>query len=131
MPRFTGFMIQERGEMDQLYSPDAVLQLQPGSCSYPILFQTKESIIDYHTKNKYKDGYKFLPFTTPITMLFRYNNQIYNLIGNVAEMTNTEGVSKGGSWFHSKEESKIKNKITYTKPEIWLGFRNVCKWRLP
>ena len=96
-----------------------------------LLFQTKERIIDYNTKNKYKDSYKFLPFTTPVTMLFRYNNQIYNLIGNVAEMTNTEGVSKGGSWFHTTEESKIKNKITYTKPEIWLGFRNVCKWRLP
>lgn len=52
---------------------------------------------------------------------------IYNLIGNVAEMTNKKGLAKGGSWQHTESESTPKNDIKYTKPTSWLGFRCVCE----
>jgi formylglycine-generating enzyme required for sulfatase activity len=50
-----------------------------------------------------------------------------NTIGNVAEMINEEGISKGGSWAQDLEISKIKNRQYYHKPEAWLGFRCVCE----
>ncbi len=52
---------------------------------------------------------------------------LYQMIGNVAEMVSEEGISKGGSWFHYPDESEIKNRIFYTRPEPWLGFRCVCE----
>lgn len=54
----------------------------------------------------------------------KYN--IYNMIGNVAEMTSVKGVSKGGSWLQSLDECKITDSIKYEKPKAWLGFRCVC-----
>jgi formylglycine-generating enzyme required for sulfatase activity len=55
---------------------------------------------------------------------------IYNTIGNVAEMVQEEGIAKGGSWFHTLEESAIKERQTYTKPTAWLGFRCVATVKL-
>ncbi len=61
-----------------------------------------------------------------------YPNQynLYNTIGNVAEMVQEEGIAKGGSWFHTLEESAIKERQTYTKPTAWLGFRCVATVKL-
>lgn len=55
---------------------------------------------------------------------------IYGMVGNISEMVAEKGISKGGSFIHKKEECKISNDIPYTKPERWLGFRNVCEYRL-
>ena len=52
--------------------------------------------------------------------------RLYNLIGNVAEMVQEEGIAKGGSFEHQLEDCKIKNKQTYSGPERWLGFRCVA-----
>jgi formylglycine-generating enzyme len=56
---------------------------------------------------------------------------IYNVIGNVAEMTAEKGVAKGGSILHKLEDCLIFKKQTYTTPNRWLGFRNVCTWEYP
>jgi sulfatase modifying factor 1 len=56
--------------------------------------------------------------------------KIYSMIGNVSEMIAEKGISKGGSFIHTKEECKISNDIPYEKPERWLGFRNVCTYQL-
>lgn len=53
-----------------------------------------------------------------------------NTIGNVAEMINVEGISKGGSWAHDLESSQIKKRQHYKKPEAWLGFRCACEVKL-
>jgi len=45
----------------------------------------------------------------------------YNIRGNVAEMTATEGVALGGSFRHFASESFATQQ--YTRPEDWLGFR--------
>ena len=52
--------------------------------------------------------------------------RLYNMIGNVAEMAQEEGIAKGGSFDHKLEDCKIKNKQTYSGPERWLGFRCVA-----
>lgn len=52
--------------------------------------------------------------------------QLYNIIGNVAEMVQEEGIAKGGSFDHQLEDCKIKNNQPYTGPERWLGFRCVA-----
>lgn len=55
---------------------------------------------------------------------------IYQMIGNVAEMTATKGIAKGGSWRNRKEVCKIRRHQRYYAPDNWLGFRCVCEVRL-
>lgn len=97
------------------------------------LFLTRDDIINRNDfiKNEKSNFYNLIPYTTPVRNFLQYKNSPCNLIGNVAEMTNTEGIAKGGSWYHTKEESKIKNNINYDKQKAWLGFRNVCIWEIP
>ncbi|TXB65835.1 SUMF1/EgtB/PvdOfamily nonheme iron enzyme [Vicingus serpentipes] len=63
--------------------------------------------------------------TAPIDSYWPNDYGVYNIIGNVAEMTQEEGVAKGGSWIHTEEEANLELEISYTKPESWLGFRCV------
>jgi formylglycine-generating enzyme required for sulfatase activity len=51
---------------------------------------------------------------------------IYNLIGNVAEMTQEKGICKGGGWINSMEECRVGKKQSYDSPLAWLGFRCLC-----
>ena len=51
------------------------------------------------------------------------NNGIFNLFGNVAEMVEEEGVSKGGSYNDFAKKCHSKEVIKYTGPTAWLGFR--------
>lgn len=50
---------------------------------------------------------------------------IYNLNGNVAEMTNFKGVTTGGSWKDKAEDVRNESKGTYTGPQPNVGFRMV------
>lgn len=50
----------------------------------------------------------------------------YNVFGNVAEITAAPGISKGGSCIHKPYQSKIKNRIPYSGPQPWLGFRLIA-----
>ena len=52
---------------------------------------------------------------------------LHNMCGNVAEMTDKKGIAKGGSYAHTLEECKILKSVSYSKPELWLGFRCVCE----
>ncbi len=71
------------------------------------------------------------PITAPARSGFANGHELYNMIGNVAEMTAERGRCKGGSFQHTLEESKIADQITYTQPEAWLGFRCVCVPEMP
>ena len=92
------------------------------------LFKTKEDLLTaLKNEEEQKSERRFLiPFTAPVRSLIP--NRLFNMVGNVAEMTSIKGIAKGGSWAHPLEECKIKNTIRYDKPEAWLGFRNVCTW---
>ena len=53
----------------------------------------------------------------------------YNFFGNVAEMVEEEGISKGGSWYHLVQAGKIEKTIPYQGAQTWLGFRCICELR--
>lgn len=50
---------------------------------------------------------------------------IYNLNGNVAEMTNVKGVTTGGSWMDKAENVRNESKGIYTGAQPNVGFRVV------
>jgi formylglycine-generating enzyme required for sulfatase activity len=68
--------------------------------------------------------------TAPVKSYFPNIYGIYNLIGNVAEMTATKGIAKGGSWNDLKTEVTIEKDFVYDGANSWTGFRCVCevKW---
>jgi len=52
---------------------------------------------------------------------------LLHMIGNVAELVQEENIIKGGSWIHDLEDCRIENKLNYTAPTCWIGFRCVCE----
>jgi formylglycine-generating enzyme required for sulfatase activity len=55
---------------------------------------------------------------------------IYGMIGNVAEMTSSRGIAKGGSFLHRCEDCTISKVQEYTRPTPWLGFRCIAEVEL-
>ena len=53
--------------------------------------------------------------------------EVYNIFGNVAEMTSEKGISKGGSFAHTLEECAADRVQKYDAPKAWLGFRCVAE----
>jgi hypothetical protein len=45
---------------------------------------------------------------------------LYNIIGNVAEMIDQEGIAKGGSWQHKLEDCNISKNITLHQQVFWV-----------
>ncbi len=79
------------------------------------------------TLNKSKNDSTPIPptmyaYSEPTTLL-----GLHHTIGNVAEIIDEEGISKGGSWLHVPLQSTIKERIRYRYPTSWLGFRCVCE----
>ena len=52
---------------------------------------------------------------------------IYHLLGNVAEMTATKGLAKGGSWMHPPEECNKDDWQFYECPSEWLRIQKYCR----
>ncbi|RPD44957.1 hypothetical protein DNI29_19880 [Hymenobacter sediminis] len=55
---------------------------------------------------------------------------LQNVIGNVAEMTATRGVAKGGSFKTSVQGLTLATRQAYQEPQTWLGFRCVASVRM-
>ncbi|MDO7886695.1 formylglycine-generating enzyme family protein [Hymenobacter cheonanensis] len=51
---------------------------------------------------------------------------LFNMIGNVAELTAKRGIAKGGSFKQSIKECAVQANFSYTQPQPWLGFRCAC-----
>ncbi|MDQ3051348.1 MAG: SUMF1/EgtB/PvdO family nonheme iron enzyme [Bacteroidota bacterium] len=68
---------------------------------------------------------RFTPMLESSLMPDRYNR--YHLHGNVAEMINSKGIAKGGSFIHSLNDSHYSKQTLYSEPTYWLGFRCVCE----
>jgi formylglycine-generating enzyme required for sulfatase activity len=64
--------------------------------------------------------------TAPVYSYKPNLHKMYNLIGNVAEMVNEQGVAKGGGWINLMEECRVGKQQNYNAPAAWLGFRCVC-----
>lgn len=64
--------------------------------------------------------------TTPVKSYEKNFIGLYNMLGNVSEMVQEKGISKGGGWKNRLEECRVGKNQEYTKPNSWTGFRCVC-----
>lgn len=61
--------------------------------------------------------------TSPIASYFANGFGLYDVVGNIAEMVQQEGLAMGGSWNHTAEESTITSEYLYDGSDIRVGFR--------
>jgi formylglycine-generating enzyme required for sulfatase activity len=66
-------------------------------------------------------------FPGPVLMPEPNSKKLYNIYGNVAELTATKGITYGGAWIHKKENILKQPIVKYNFPAYWLGFRCACK----
>ncbi len=66
------------------------------------------------------DGFTF---TSPVGTYFKNQLGLYDVIGNVAEMVNEEGVAMGGSWDDVSDECTINSVQSYEDSNIKVGMR--------
>jgi formylglycine-generating enzyme required for sulfatase activity len=64
----------------------------------------------------------------PVASFFADANGLYDIFGNVAEMTSEPGVAKGGSYRHWGRECFSGNAQSFDKEEDWVGFRVVFEF---
>lgn len=55
-------------------------------------------------------------------------NQLNGLYGNVAEWQKERNYVHGGSWIDSCEWTLNHHTRICNQPDVWIGFRNVCRW---
>lgn len=97
--------------------------------SYKRMFNYR---VDY--KQPYFDGgliFFWNDYTRTTDNIHEYKQtnqfQLYNMFGNVAEMTSEKGIAKGGSFVHTLEECAADRVQVYDSPQAWLGFRCVAE----
>ncbi|MGC4023343.1 MAG: SUMF1/EgtB/PvdO family nonheme iron enzyme [Cyclobacteriaceae bacterium] len=66
------------------------------------------------------DGWTMM---APTACYFPNNIGLFDVVGNVAEMTNEKGKACGGSWNHFPQQSTIRSINTYDNPQSDIGFR--------
>jgi len=64
--------------------------------------------------------------TAPVKSYIKNSYSLYNVIGNVSEMVEENGICKGGAWNNRLEQMRIGKELTYSKPSAALGFRCIC-----
>jgi hypothetical protein len=62
-------------------------------------------------------------FPVKVTSYFPNDFGLYNMSGNVAEMVQEQGKTKGGSWADTAFQCQITTTGTYTEPGPTIGFR--------
>lgn len=77
------------------------------------------------TKSKTRDfRFNQSDFTAPVTSYTPNEIEVYNLNGNVAEMTQDNYVC-GGSWIHTGYDVRNESFINYVSPAAYIGFRPI------
>jgi formylglycine-generating enzyme required for sulfatase activity len=71
-------------------------------------------------------GTPYPDVTAPVYSYWKNSFGLFNMLGNVAEMVNEKGISKGGGWRNNLEQCRVGKDQEYTKPTAWLGFRCIC-----
>ena len=67
------------------------------------------------------DNHSFI--TVPVKSYYPNSFGLYNMCGNVAEMTSENGIAKVGSYLESAYNVRIASEKNYTKPQADIGFR--------
>ena len=91
----------------------------------------KELLNTLETKGRKEVGHlntDTLKMPAPYGKSIKNKAGLYNMIGNVAEMIDEEGVAKGGGYLTPFKDCTIGNRQLYTCPVSWVGFRCVCSW---
>ena len=83
-----------------------------------------DSWCDTNLRMKSEFGYG-IPMQSGV--FFADANGLYDLMGNVAEMTSEKGIAKGGSCLSAASECQPGTVNRYEAPQPWLGFRVVAR----
>ncbi len=87
--------------------------------------KSKSQLYNYKNK-KTSDSNNVADITAPVYAYRPNILDIYNLKGNVLELTDKKGIARGGSYINTLEELESDKEYIYTKPEAYLGFRCIC-----
>lgn len=77
------------------------------------------------------NGDEVFKMTTTVQAGLRNDLGIFQMIGNVAEMTATAGIAKGGSYLTALDQCRISQRQPYTRPTHFIGFRCLAAWEKP
>jgi formylglycine-generating enzyme required for sulfatase activity len=88
--------------------------------------KTGEITVDTKWSNKGKGGQAYF-ITAPVESFAKDESGLFNIFGNVAEMVETEGISKGGHWWSTGYTLKIDETETYSEPSPFVGFRVIME----
>lgn len=100
--------------------------------------QMKADIIAYNKQNPSRSWINYAQpepyFLRLVIPVYVYQSPVnyfglYQMLGNVAEMIEEPGVTKGGSYRDSLEACSIKARGSYSGPSATIGFRAVCTVR--
>lgn len=107
-------------------------------CNFNVLYQenpktkeieiTENNIIENNVSNVNNQDRENNSITVPVNSYYPNKYKLYNMSGNVAEMTSEKGVIKGGSWNSCGYYMQIDAESEYTKtdaPSPFIGFRVV------
>lgn len=112
--------------------PEAATYLQQRSGSTKSEAEIRADIIAYNktspslnTINCTQETPYFLRSSTPGYVYQRPTNYygLYQMLGNVAELVQEKGITKGGSYRDALADCRIKARGTYTGPTHYIGFR--------
>lgn len=92
---------------------------------YKCLYNTKD-FEKTPSSNKYY-WLKKMPIAS--RTLSKNTNNLYEIIGNVAELVDNN-IVKGGSWRDKLDNISITKNEKFVKPTNWIGFRNICTFRM-
>jgi formylglycine-generating enzyme required for sulfatase activity len=126
LPNYT-FRLPTQDEMKALLKrnldPDGYMAKGVNSKGCALYNHKHNSWCEHNKEAKLKFGYT-VPM--PVGYFFPSIDGIYDLMGNVAEMTSEKGIAVGGGCVHTALECQAEAANEYSKPEFWLGFRVVA-----
>jgi formylglycine-generating enzyme required for sulfatase activity len=123
LPTEEEWMTAVRGNMDKTFKYPWKFNTpqNPKGCFLSNYNCANEDCKDCKISDKItKDG---ALFTAKADSYFPNDFGLYGMIGNVAEMTATQGLAKGGSWEDIPAECTIQSQKKYTNPSPAIGFR--------